>query len=80
MKRFRAIILAAVSLAAASSTSLASETPLPPGKPAGTHQAAHGGHLLMTLGVAALLVGGVAIAISLSNNATAPLSTTSTAP
>jgi hypothetical protein len=76
MKYFRAIILAAASLAAVSSNSLADEKALRPGKPAGVNQAARGGgHLLVTLGVATVLVGALAIAISSSNSASPPAST-----
>ena len=78
MKTFRAIILAATTLAAASSPASAEEKTLAPGKPAGVQQAGRGGHLLLTLGVAAVLVGVVAIAMNSSNSATPP--TTSTTP
>jgi hypothetical protein len=75
MKRFRAIVLGAASLAAVSSNSQATEKLLPPGRPAGVNQAAHSGHLLLTLGVATVLVGALAIAISSSNKANAPAAT-----
>jgi hypothetical protein len=75
MKIFKAIILAAATLAAASSGSLADEKTLAPGKPAGVQQAARGGHLLMTLGVAAVLIGVVVVAMNSSNSATPPTST-----
>ena len=78
MKIFKAIILATATLAAASSGSLAGEQALAPGKPAGVQQAARGGHLLLTLGVAAVLVGVVVVAMNSSNSATPP--TTSTTP
>jgi hypothetical protein len=79
MKRFKAMILAAASLAAVSSNSLAGEKALAPGKPAGVEQAARGGgHLLLILGVGAVLVGGVAVAMANSGNATPPTATSTT--
>ena len=75
MKRFMAILLAAATLAGAASNAGAKEKTLAPGKPAGVQQAARGGHLLLTLGVAAVLVGAVAVAMNSSNNATPPTAT-----
>jgi hypothetical protein len=52
-----------------SSLAIAADGTLAPGKPAGMHQAArHSPNLLLIGGAAALVIGGVAVAISQGSN------------
>jgi hypothetical protein len=71
MTNFRMGMVGLVTAAAMmGSQSLAADLSLPPGKPAGIQQAArHGPNLLVMLGVAALVVGGIAYATSQGKNA-----------
>ena len=70
MTRFRtAMTVVAMAAALTASQAMAADGPaLAPGKPAGVQAAQHGSHLLLIAGAAALLVGGVVIAIATSNN------------
>jgi hypothetical protein len=69
MTNFRnGTIAMAAAAALAGSQAIAADGTLAPGKPAGVHQAArHSPNLLLIGGAAALVIGGVAVAISQDN-------------
>jgi hypothetical protein len=70
MTNFRnGMIAMAAAAAMAGSQAIAADGTLAPGKPAGVHQAARSPNLLLIGGAAALVIGGVAVAISQGNNA-----------
>ena len=71
MTNFRAMIAVAAAVAFAGSQAVAADGTLAPGKPAGVEQAArHSPNMLLIGGAAALVAGGVGLAIALSGSNT----------
>ena len=69
MANFRAMIAVAAAVAFAGSQAVAADGTLAAGKPAGVQQAArHSPNMLLIGGAAALVAGGVGLAIALSGS------------
>lgn len=76
----RSMIVPVLAVALTATSAFAADSaPLPAGKPAGVHQAQMGGNSLFFLLGAAVIAGGIAIAVS-NNGNNVSTSTTGTAP
>jgi len=80
MTKFRTAIVASAMAALMGAQAFATEpTVLAPGKPAGVQQAVrHGARLWAAIGIAAVVASAVIIAMSNSNDATPPVSPSTT--